>query len=90
MKSVLARIAAVSAVVIGLPGMAGAWGPDNDPGRCTGTPFRLVRVAELSGGERARAEKVDRNGNGFVCRKQIPGRGQGNTGANSNIKDDKI
>jgi hypothetical protein len=90
MKNVLVRVAAISAVVIALPGIASAWGPDNDPGRCTGTPFQLVRTSALSGGEKARAQKVDRHGNGWVCRKDIPGEGGGNTGQNSNIKDDKI
>jgi hypothetical protein len=42
-----------------------------------------------SAGEAARAEKVDRNGNGTVCRKDIPGHGRGNTGEGSNIKDDQ-
>jgi hypothetical protein len=39
--------------------------------------------------EATRAKKVDRNGNGTVCRKDIPGRGRGNTGQGSNIKDDQ-
>ena len=33
--------------------------------------------------------EIDRNGNGTVCRKDIPGRGHGNTGEGSNIKDDQ-
>lgn len=45
---------------------------------------------DLSGDERARADKVDRNDNGVVCRKDIPGKGRGNTGQNSNIKDDQV
>ena len=49
-----------------------------------------MTVASLSGGEAARAKKVDRNGNGTVCRKDIPGKGRGNTGQNSNIKDDQV
>ena len=40
MRNVLVRVAAISAVVIALPGIASAWGPDNDPGHCTGTPFK--------------------------------------------------
>jgi hypothetical protein len=48
-------------------------------------------VEDLSGSERARADKVDRNDNGVVCRKDIPGtKGRGNTGQNSNIKDDQV
>jgi hypothetical protein len=47
-------------------------------------------VDDLSGSERARADKVDRNDNGVVCRKDIPGKGRGNTGQNSNIKDDQV
>jgi hypothetical protein len=47
-------------------------------------------VEELNGDERARADKVDRNENGVVCRKDIPGKGRGNTGQNSNIKDDQV
>jgi hypothetical protein len=55
--------------------------------------YTAVLVSDLAAnsGERARAEKVDHNGNndGWVCRKEIPGRGRGNTGENSNIKDDQ-
>jgi outer membrane biosynthesis protein TonB len=47
-------------------------------------------VDGLDGGEAARANKVDRNGNGTVCRKDIPGNGRGNTGEGSNIKDDQV
>lgn len=92
MKSLLGKSAALTvAAVIGLPGVAGAWGDENNnAGRCTGTPYKLVNISELSGGERSRAKKVDRNDNNWVCRKKIPGRGGGNTGNNSNIKDDKI
>lgn len=39
---------------------------------------------------KARADKVDRNKNGFVCRKDLPGRGTGNTGQISNTKADEI
>jgi hypothetical protein len=41
-------------------------------------------------GEALRAEKVDRNHDGVVCQKIIPGHGRGNTGNGSNIKDDQI
>ena len=52
--------------------------------------YHAVQVDSLSNpGEAARAHKVDRNGNGTVCRKDIPGRGHGNTGEGSNIKDDQ-
>ncbi|MEW6471497.1 MAG: hypothetical protein AB1679_04430 [Actinomycetota bacterium] len=90
-KTVLARSAVVAvAAVIGLPSVAAAWGDDNHhAGRCTGRPFQLVKISDLDGGEKARARKVDRNDNNWVCRKDIPGRGGGNTGENSNIKDDK-
>ena len=47
-------------------------------------------VDSLSGDEADRAEKVDRNDNGTVCRKDIPGKGRGNTGQGSNIKDDQV
>jgi hypothetical protein len=92
MKRSLARSAAVAAAaVIGLPGVAAAWGDaNNNAGRCTGRPFKLVNISELNGAEKVRANKVDRNGNNWVCRKDIPGRGGGNTGNNSNIKDDKL
>jgi hypothetical protein len=94
-KRFFARFAVVAvASAICLPGLAGASrsnpGPESAGGRCTGRPFELVKVSTLHDGEQTRAEKVDRNGNGFVCRMDIPGRGQGNTGQNSNIKDDKI
>lgn len=98
MKSLLAKSAAVvAAVVIGLPGVAAAYGSDNDgdrdrhkAGHCTGRPFKLVKISDLHGAEKIRAKKVNRNGNNFVCRMDIPGRGGGNTGKNSNIKDDKL
>ncbi len=92
MKRLLAKSAAVAAAaVIGLPGVAAAWGDENNnAGRCTGRPFKLVNLSELSGSEKVRAKKVDRNDNNWVCRKDIPGRGRGNTGNNSNIKDDKM
>lgn len=92
MKSLLAKSAVLAAAaVIGLPGVAGAWGDDNhNAGRCTGRPFQLVKISDLDRAEKPRARKVDRNGNQWVCRKQIPGRGRGNTGNNSNIKDDKL
>lgn len=92
MKRVLAKAAAVAAAaVISLPGVAAAWGDENNnAGRCTGRPFKLVNLSELSGTEKVRARKVDRNDNNWVCRKDIPGRGRGNTGNNSNIKDDKM
>jgi hypothetical protein len=52
--------------------------------------YHAVQVDGLTDpGEVARAPKVDRNGNGTVCRKDIPGNGHGNTGAGSNIKDDQ-
>jgi len=52
--------------------------------------YQAVQIRSLTDpGEIARAQKVDRNGNGTVCRKDIPGRGHGNTGAGSNIKDDQ-
>ena len=83
-------VAVVAAVV--LPGLAGASriSPPEQGGRCTGRPFELVSISSLAAAERPRAEKADRNGNGFVCRMDIPGRGAGNTGNNSNIKDDKV
>ena len=56
---------------------------------CHMDSYEPRNVADLSGSERARADKVDRNGNGVVCRKDIPGKGRGNTGQNSNIKDDQ-
>ena len=92
MKRVLAKaVVLATAAVISLPGVAAAWGDENNnAGRCTGRPFKLVNLSELNGTEKVRARKVDRNDNNWVCRKDIPGRGRGNTGNNSNIKDDKI
>ena len=102
MKSFVGKFAAVAIVAaFAVPGVASASrgsGPGGGgPGgggpvtsRCTGKPYTLVKIADLDGGERARADKVNRNGNDFVCRKDIPGGGGGNTGENSNIKDDKI
>ena len=58
---------------------------------CHMDSYKQVAVGSLSGDELARAQKVDRNGNGYVCRKDIPGeKGHGNTGQNSNIKDDQV
>ena len=98
MKTYFAKFAAVAAVAaIALPGVAsagrgGSGGNHNQAGRCTGTPFQRVHVSDpvLDTAEKARAEKVDRNNNDYVCRKDISGQGGGNTGSNSNIKDDKI
>ena len=57
---------------------------------CHMDDFHAVAVSSLGNpSEAARAHKVDRNGNGIVCRKDIPGRGRGNTGQGSNIKDDQ-
>jgi hypothetical protein len=57
---------------------------------CHMDDYHAVQVDSLTNpGEAARAHKVDRNGNGTVCRKDIPGRGHGNTGEGSNIKDDQ-
>jgi hypothetical protein len=57
---------------------------------CHMDDYHAVQVDSLTDpGEAARAHKVDRNGNGVVCRKDIPGRGRGNTGNGSNIKDDQ-
>jgi hypothetical protein len=67
--------------------------PDQAPKQadpCHMDSYEPVTVASLSGGEAARAQKVDRNGNGTVCRKAIPGKGKGNTGQGSNIKDDQV
>lgn len=88
-----AKFAAVAVVAaIGLPGVASANRGNENPegGRCTGRPYALVKISDLDAAEKPRAEKVDRNGNGLVCRKDIPGQGGGNTGNNSNIKDDKV
>lgn len=92
MKRVLVKAVVLAmAGVISLPGVAAAWGDENNnAGRCTGRPFKLVNLSELNGTEKVRARKVDRNDNNWVCRKNIPGRGRGNTGNNSNIKDDKM
>ena len=96
MKTSIAKFAAAAAVaVIALPGVAsaGRGGENPDPpkaGRCTGTPFVLVKISELAEAEKDRARKVNRNDNNYVCRKDIPGQGGGNTGQNSNIKDDKL
>ena len=61
--------------------------PDKGKGACHMDSYKETQVSSLSGGERARAEQVDRNGDGTVCRKDVPGRGHGNTGEGSNIKD---
>ena len=93
MKRLVAKFAVVGVVAaIGLPGVASASRENNQPagGRCTGRPFELVKISDLASAEQARAVKVDRNGNDFVCRMDIPGHGGGNTGNNSNIKDDKV
>jgi outer membrane biosynthesis protein TonB len=67
--------------------------PDAAPNQadpCHMDSYQRTSVASLQRGEAARANKVDRNGNGWVCRKDIPGKGKGNTGQNSNIKDDQV
>ena len=83
---VVERVPVVPVEPEAAPAPAPAPKPD-DP--CHMDSYESRNVADLSGGERARAEKVDRNGNGTVCRKDIPGKGHGNTGQNSNIKDDQ-
>ena len=72
--------------------MPSAGGSAQKPaGPCHMDSYKPVNVTDLSGDERARADKVDRNGNGLVCRKDIPGaKGRGNTGQHSNIKDDQV
>jgi hypothetical protein len=92
MRRFLARFAAVAVVAaIGLPGIAGASrsSPPEEGGRCTGRPFEPVQIVKIAAAERTGALQADRNHNGFVCRMDIPGRGTGNTGENSNIKDDQ-
>jgi hypothetical protein len=70
------------------PEQAGTDEKPADP--CHMDDYHAVQVDRLDNpGEAARAHKVDRNGNGTVCRKDIPGRGRGNTGEGSNIKDDQ-
>ena len=73
-------------------------GTDNDGTAHASTPADACHMdsyeatpvdSRTDPGEVARADKVDRNGNGIVCRKDIPGRGRGNTGDGSNIKDDQ-
>ena len=62
-----------------------------ETGPCHMDSYEPVQVDGLdNAGESARAQKVDRNDNGTVCRKDIPGRGRGNTGQGSNIKDDQV
>lgn len=63
---------------------------EKEAGPCHMDSYQSTSVTGLSGGEAARAGKVDRNGNGTVCRKDIPGKGRGNTGEGSNIKDDQV
>jgi len=94
MKRFQGKFVAVAVLAaMAVPGVANASRLNNPPdagGRCTGRPFELVKISQLAAAEQPRADTVDRNGNGFVCRMNIPGPGQGNTGNNSNIKDDKI
>jgi hypothetical protein len=97
MRGFQTKFAAVAVLAaLALPGVASANrgtdhpGPPEEAGRCTGRPYELVKGSDVVAAEKARAEKADRNGNGSVCRKDIRGEGQGNTGNNSNIKDDKV
>jgi hypothetical protein len=93
MKRFFATFAAVAGVAaVGLPGVAGASrvGPSEQGGRGTGRPFGLMAVSKAPAAATARAEQADRNGNGFVCRMDIPGWGAGNTGGNADITDDKV
>jgi len=64
-------------------------GPEKAKDPCHMDSYEPRQVDSLQGGEAARAQKVDRNDNGQVCRKDIPGKGKGNTGEGSNIKDDQ-
>jgi hypothetical protein len=70
--------------------------PEREPkvkaerGPCHMDAYEERAFGELDEAEMDRAEKVDRNGNETVCRKDIPGNGRGNTGNGSNIKDDKV
>jgi hypothetical protein len=61
-----------------------------DRGPCHMDAYEERTFGDLDEAEMDRAEKVDRNGNETVCRKDIPGNGRGNTGNGSNIKDDKV
>ena len=96
MKRFQTKFAAVALLAaVAVPGVASASRGGNPPppdstSHCTGRPFVLVQISDLQAAEKARAQKVDRNGNGAVCRMDVPGHGHGNTGNNSNIKDDKV
>jgi hypothetical protein len=64
---------------------------EKQAGPCDMDSYEPADVDDLEDdGEIARGEKVDRNDNGSVCRKEIPGQGRGNTGNGTNIKDDKV
>jgi outer membrane biosynthesis protein TonB len=65
---------------------------DKDKGACHMDDYKSAQASSFGAdsGEAARADKVDRNDNGTVCRKEIPGHGKGNTGEGTNIKDDQV
>lgn len=43
----------------------------------------------IAGQTKKNGKEVDSNQDGFICRKDIPGKGKGNTGQNQNVKDNK-
>ena len=74
-----------------LPTAASAHNPEDAVCPAEPSGYEAVRVVDLTGDERERAEKVDdptdpRREEGVVCIKRV--QGAGNTGEGSNIKDD--
>jgi Flp pilus assembly pilin Flp len=65
-----------------LGGGGGGEGGDEGGGDCP-TGWDLV----AAGPTKKNGSNADANGDGLVCQKQIPGQGNGNTGQNTNIKD---
>jgi Flp pilus assembly pilin Flp len=55
------------------------------PGLCPNGWDLLPVTVEIS--TKKKGQSVDANGDGMICRKDIPGGGEGNTGQNKNVKD---
>jgi len=56
----------------------------NEPGTC---PTGWDLIANSSVDTKKKGQDVDANADGWICRKQIAGLGEGNTGNNTNVKD---
>jgi len=58
---------------------------ETPPGLCPNGWDLIPTTEEIS--KKKKGQSVDANGDGMICRKDIPGGGEGNTGQNKNVKD---